>query len=350
MPRYYDWQKTFSFQTGTNGEVCLVAGAKDIGKTFGLRLQCVTDYLKHKRKFAEICRTNEEMKAVSVGYFDKLQDSGFFTDWQFKVEKNTGYIAPIGEKKPEWEPLMYFAALTNFQREKKRTYSNIYRFIFDEMAIDRKDRYHRYLPHEFLILANLLDSMSRQQAGGEVYRVYGLMNAVDMTCPYFQAFGIDEIPQYGYHWYNGKHTLLHYVEPWDAQDRKVGTLVGRMLSGHAESDMIFNNLFANTANGEVAKKTSNARYAFALVYDAATFAVWIDYKEGIFYINSYLPPKSKNVYTLTKGDSTIDFQALKRADAVAKILIQAFYAGGLRYESVACREKFFTVLAFLGVK
>lgn len=351
MPKYYDWQKTFSYQTGTQGEVCIVAGAKDIGKTFGLRLQCVKDWTKDNNvKFAEICRTNEEMRAVEAGYFDKLQDSGFYTDYQFKITKHIGYGAKAGIKKPDWKPLLYFASLTNFQREKKRTYSGIYRFVFDEMAIDRKDRYHRYLPHEFLILTNLLDSMSRQQPNGAVYRLYGLSNACDLTCPYFANLGVNSIPEYGYHFYNNKHTLLHYVEPWDAEERKIGTLVGRMLAGNAESEMIFNNKFADTSNGETADKTSNSRYAFAIKFDSNIFAVWIDYKAGIFYVNDYLPPKSRNVYTLTKNDSSINYQAVKRANGVMQILIQAFYAGGLRYSSIGLRERFLAVLGFLGVQ
>jgi len=348
MPRFYDWQKTFSYQTGEVGEVCLVAGAKDIGKTFGLRLQCVKDNVKSGYRFAEICRTAEEMKAVSTGYFDKIQDAGFFTDKQFKVEKMTGYTAPRGNK-PDWQPLMYFAALTNFQREKKRTYTNIYRYIFDEMAIDRKDRYHRYLPNEFLILANLLDSMSRQQPDGSIYRVYGLMNAVDMTCPYLRHFGVNEIPDYGYRYYNNKHTLLHYVEPWDAEERQAKTLVGRMLAGHKESEMIFENKFADTSNGEVSPKTHNSKYAFSLLYNGNKFAVWIDYKDGMFYVNSHVPAKSKNRYTLTRNDSSIDYQMVRKADGLMKILLQAFYSGSIRYESVAMREMFLSLLGFLGV-
>ena len=348
MSKYYDWQKTFSYQTGEVGEVCLVAGAKDIGKTFGLRLQCVKDNVKSGYRFAEICRTAEEMKAVSAGYFDKIQDAGFYTDKQFKIEKMTGYIAPRGNK-PDWQPLMYFAALTNFQREKKRTYTNIYRYIFDEMAIDRKDRYHRYLPNEFLILANLLDSMSRQQPDGSIYRVYGLMNAVDMTCPYLRHFGVTEIPDYGYRYYNNKHTLLHYVEPWDAEERQAKTLVGRMLAGHKESEMIFENKFADTSNGEVSPKTHNSKYAFSLVYNGNKFAVWIDYKDGMFYVNSHIPPRSKNRYTLTRNDSSIDYQMVKKADGLMKILLQAFYSGSIRYESVSIREMFLSLLGFLGV-
>lgn len=347
--RFYDWQKTFSYQSGTQGEICLVAGAKGIGKTFGLRLQCVNDYLKKGYRFAEICRTNEELKAVSQGYFDKLQDAGFFTDYVFKVEKGTGFIAREA-KRPEWKPLMYFAALTNFQREKKRTYANIYRFIFDEMAIDRKDRYHRYLPDEFLILANLLDSMSRQQPNGSGYRVYGLLNAVDLTCPYFSSFGIDKIPDYGYSFYNGKHTLFHYVEPWDAETRKVNTLVGRMLQGNKESEVIFDNKFKDTSNGEIGLKTPNAKYSFGFKYNGMCFAIWIDYKTGIFYVNSRIPRGSNSTYTITKNDSSIDYGMIRKSEPLVQILLNTFYLGGLRYESIALREKFLTILGFFGVK
>ena len=192
--------------------------------------------------------------------------------------------------------------------------------------------------------------MSRQQPGGDAYRVYGLMNACDLTCPYFRSFGIDRIPEYGYSFYNGKHTLLHYVEPWDAKEREVGTLVGRMLAGHSESEMIFDNRFADTSNGEVQAKPSNAKYSFALSYNGQKFAVWIDYKNGLFYVNSQIPPKAKGIYTLTKADSSIDYNMVRKADSLAKILVNTFYLGGLRYESVALREKFLTVLGFFGVQ
>ena len=170
-----------SYQTGTNAEICLVLGAKDIGKTFGLRLKCLERFFKYGELFVEICRTNEEMKAVMNGYFDKLQNDGFFADYIFKCEKGCGYAAlkPVDDEKPIWRLCCYFVALTNFQREKKRTYVKPKRFIFDEAVIDTKDRYHRYLPDEFLILANLLDSVSRQQPGDDYrYYLYILGNSV----------------------------------------------------------------------------------------------------------------------------------------------------------------------------
>lgn len=354
MSRFYDWQKTFSYQTGTNGEICLVLGAKDIGKTFGLRLACVDRFIKHGELFVEICRTNEELKAVMPGYFDKLQGEGFFSDYVFKTEKGAGYCAlkPATEDdKPQWQLCCYFIALTNFQREKKRTYNKPRRFIFDEAVIDTKDRYHRYLPDEFLILANLLDSVSRQQPGDSYqYNLYILGNSVDLTCPYLRHLGIDSIPQFGYRYYRQKTVLLHYVEPWDADERRAQTLVGRMLAGDAESKVIFDNVFTDTTNGELSKKSSNAQYRYAIRWGKLTFALWADKATGYWYVTSKLPKKAPNVYTLTKRDSSANYGAIERANPLLDLVNRLFYAGLLRYESAHIREAFFEVLAFIGIR
>ena len=353
MPRYYDWEKTLSYQTGTNGEICLVLGAKDIGKTFGLRKFCVERFIKAGETFCEICRTNEELKAVAPGYFDKLQAAGFFNDYIFKVQKNCGYIAirPIADEKPVYKLICYFVALTNFQREKKRTYVCPRRFIFDEAIIDTLDRHHRYLRDEFLILANLLDSISRQQPESQYrYNVYLLGNAVDLTSPYFRFNGINKIPKFGYHFYKNKTVLLHYVEPWDASDRKAYTLVGRMLDGMTEAQTIFDNEFRDDTGGEISSKTSEARYAFALKWSKLTFAVWVDSKRGLWFINEKLPKDAQNVYTLAKKDSSINYQVIAKTDGLLKILPEIYRLGGLRYESPALREAFFEILSFIGIK
>ena len=353
MPRFYDWQKTMSYQTGTNGELCFVLGAKDIGKTFGLRLKCIERFIKAGELFCEICRTNAERDDVMPGYFDKLQGEGFFKDYVFKVEKACGYIAraPIDDEKPEWQLICYFVSLTNFQREKKRTFVKPKRFIFDEAIIDVKDRHHRYLRDEFLILANILDSISRQQPGDKYqYYVYFLANAVDMTCPHLRACGIDKIPQFGYSWYKDKTVLLHYVEPWDAEERQCKTLVGRMLAGHEESKVIFENRFQDTTGNEIMRKTSNAKYKFGFRWAKQDFGIWVDSKRGLWFVTSKIPKDASNIYVLTKRDSTVKYQTIKKASPLAQLVNDVYYLGGLRYESAYIREAFFEVLDFIGIK
>ena len=144
--KYYDWHATLSRQTGSQGEVCLVIGAKNIGKTFGLRKQCINDFLKNGDKFCEICRTKDEKKLVAPGYFSKFAELETFKGYIFKSNSNEGYIAKEpprddnGEyiEKPNWQQCCYFIALTMFQTEKKRTFSGIRRYIFDEAVIDNK--------------------------------------------------------------------------------------------------------------------------------------------------------------------------------------------------------------------
>lgn len=353
MTKYYDWEKTLSYQTGTNGEICLVIGAKGIGKTFGLRKRCVEWFIKKGELFCEICRTNEEMKAVEQGYFDKLQAAGLFNDYMFKVEKHCGFIAlkPAENEKPIYKLICYFVALTNFQREKKRTYVCPKRFIFDEAIIDTLDKYHRYLKNEFLILAQILDSISRQQPNTDYqYYVYMIGNAVCLTAPYFRHFNINKIPNFGYHWYKNKTVLLHYVEPWDAEERKAYTLVGRMLAGNEESATVFDNEFRDNTGNEIAAKSATAKYAFAIKWDKATFAIWVDRKNSIWYVCEKLPKDATNIYTLAKKDSSVNYITLAKTSDLLKIIPEMYRIGALRYESTHLREMFFEVLSFIGIK
>ena len=350
--KYYYWPDVFARQTGNNGEITIITGAKGIGKTFGLRLQCVSDYLQHGQLFVELCRTKVECKAVSLGYFDKLQNAGYFSEHQFKTDAKAGYINMGTDDNPQWELICYFVALSNFQQEKKRTFVRPRRIIFDEAIIDTKDRYHRYLPDEFLIFANLLDTISRQQPDDDYrYTVYLLGNAVDLTCPYFRQLGITKPPEYGFHWYRDKTVLLHYVEPWDAQERKSNTLVGRMLAGNDEAKIIFDNEFKDyTQTGEIEGKSQMARYEFAIKYNEWVFALWVDWKTGIFYISEQIPANAANVFTITKKDGSLDHRVLRKTDSFLKILNESFYIGALRYENSTMRVAFHSVLDFLGIR
>jgi hypothetical protein len=123
-----------------------------------------------------------------------------------------------------------------------------------------------------------------------------------------------------------------------------------MLRGNDESAMIFENRFADTTGGEISRKSSNAKFAYGLIYAKQRFGIWIDYKRGLFYVNDYIPADKKTVFVLAKKDGSIDYQTLKKADDLMQILIQTYYVGGLRYSSPFIRESFHAVLDFLGIK
>ena len=82
MAEFYDWAKTLSY----DADVTMVIGARGIGKTFGLRRQCIRDFLKDGSRFVEITRYNNELSGVSDGYFNRLSELPEFGDYMFKTD------------------------------------------------------------------------------------------------------------------------------------------------------------------------------------------------------------------------------------------------------------------------
>lgn len=352
MVKYYDWPATFSRQTGTQGEICFVVGARGVGKTYGLRKQAVKDWQKDGSRFVEICRYQKDVPTVAGGYFAKFEEKREFPQLVFKVQGNQAFAAkrPADGGTPEWDVIGYFVALTDKQILKRVTFAKVKRLIFDEAVLDRHDRYHKYLPNEYADLANVLSSILREEPGKPTKgKLYLLGNSCDLLCPYFQNLGINEPPRFGYTFYKRKSVLLHYVEPWDSEERRSSTLVGRMLADHEEANTMFCNEFTNGGNEYVEERPNNAIYDNALTYRGHTFAFWEARKTGIWYVTERIPRGQSNVIALTMADNTIDYTLLPKASEYARFLRNLFYSDCLRFETPALREKFYDVMQFLGV-
>lgn len=346
----YNWDNVFSRQTGSTGEIAMIIGAKNLGKTFSLRVHCIREFLKTGYKFVEICRTKDEMKATASGYFNKIKGEGYFKEYDFKTDKDTGYISKAN--KDEWKPICHFAALSTFQGTKRSwSFTGMHRLIFDEFIIDSRDRYHQYLPSEVMIFANILDTIIRENPGSKpFYKVYLMANACDLTCPYLRFFGVDKVPQYGFSFYNNRCTMLHYVKPWDSELRKTETLVGRMLANSEESRMIFDNEFLITAQDEIKRKPGRAKYMFALSFMGNRFSIWLDSSEGMYYVQDGYPKNSRNVFALTKKDNSLDYTRIEKSSDLLRLVNLAYYDKSIRYDKPSTRELFLKVLEFTGVK
>lgn len=351
--KVYSLDGVKSRQTGNNAEFVLIVGGKNIGKTFNVRIDCIRDAIENGRRFVEISRSKDEMQAVAAGYFDRIVKEGIFPGKVFKTDGRCGYWAlDVQDAEPDWKICCYFASITLFQRTKRQSsYVDVCNAIFDEFVIDRRDRYHRYVPGEFSILLNMLDSIFRPFPGDGVKRyVYLLGNACDFSCPHLQLLGIDKPPKYGYTFFKNKSVLLHYVEPWDADERRRDTIIGRLLEGSDEGSMVFDNVFDTGPDGDIQAKTAAARFAFGMVFESARFGIWSDLDECLFFVTRKIPKDAKNVYALTKKDGTVDYAVIRKSEDMLQTLVKIFYARGLRYESVGVRESFFRVLDFLGIK
>lgn len=354
MSDYYDWNKTLSY----DADVTMVVGARGIGKTYGLRLQFIRDFIKDGNKFMELVRYKNELSDFASTYFDKIESNDEFPDYVFKTTPRFAYIAEKPEKKddkPKWKLCGYFGALTEAQAMKKRTYSKVKRILLDEAVIDKRiDRFHGYLPNEFSILANILDSVSRERAEtkhSKRTRVYLLGNACDLMNVYFAAYGVNAEPKEGYSWYKNKTFLLHYVKDSEyAREKLNDTVSGRMLANTDDALIATANEFLRANDEYVFKKPKWAKFSFGVSYKKQKFGIWLDSKEGYYYVNEKIPKNAEPVFALSVEDNRVNYVMAKRAEGALRGFADLYYLGIIRYETPYIKERFTEVLNLFGIR
>ena len=350
---YYDWNKTLSY----DADVTMVVGARGIGKTYGLRKQFIRDYLNNGYRFVELTRHAKQLSGFTSSYFSRIIENKEFPDYEFRTDTKHAYIAKRveeGEKK-KWDICGYFGALTMAQEMKKWTFSKVKRILLDEAVIDKRiDKYHRYLANEFSILANVVDSVSRERPDSDANsrpHVYLLGNACDLLNPYFAVYDIGE-PKEGYSWHSGKTMILHYVKDAEyAKAKNANTVAGRMLDQTLDGLVASGNEFIRYSNDFVFKKPKHSKFQMGIVYHGNKYGIWLDELNGYYYISRKIPKNTpKPIFALTAEDNKINYIAAKKAEAALQGFVELYYLGIVRYESSLIKNEFFDILALFGVR
>lgn len=347
---HYDYGPVFSRLDDV--DIVEIWGPRSIGKTYGLRMSCVDDFLKRGERFVEVVRFASELDDFATGYFNKFEQKNQFPGYMFKVESEKAFIAavPIDEDEPpEWELFGYFVALTNYQAVKKITFANVRKIIFDEAAIEKDDNYHNYLPNEFAKLHSIFMTVSREEPNVKTRtKIFLLGNSCDLLNPYIRMLNLSRPPKYGLTTYNDGSVLVHYVDPWDAEERRKNTAAGR-LANLIKDITSFENKFEYNEDF-IEKKPHTAKYMFAIRYLGADFAFWLDFTTGYFYINRKVPKNQGKVYAFTTADHKVDSRMIERNGKLIKNLKATFYEELFRYEDLTVKEDFLQILGYFGIK
>lgn len=344
--QFFEWGPVFSRQA----PITMVVGARGLGKTYGLRKECISEFLKKGLRFVEVSRFKSEQKAVSKGYFARV--SSEFPGCEFEVRGSEGFVCRgTNEKgKKVWEKICFFVSLTELQTAKKRTFDQVHRIIFDEAVIDKTDRFHHYLASEWELLAGLVDSVSRERAESEVHpQLFLLGNAVDLSNPFFQRIGLMEEPKVGFHWFLKKLFLLVVPEAKEySQQKESQTLAGRMLAGTAAGEAANWNRFSSEFEGVIAKKPASARFEVGLLWKDQEFGLWFDDREGRYYINSKIPRGGKTL-ALSIGQVAVNSPLVQKNASFLRSIVSLASIDGLRFESLGLRSQFFTACGLLNL-
>lgn len=363
---YIDWPLILSKDAPYN----LIIDARTRGKTFGLRYQCaLRDYPKRGKRFVEFARTKEQLKgsdALQVGYYAKmysvLPDDALLSRYLLDTQGRIARIAQRPDKenaKPKWDTLGYFLALSDAGTIKNRSnsFANVRRYIFDEALLDRRiDKIHNYLPNEIEAVASIMTSVSRENKNtpdADRPRLYLLGNAVDLTCPWLAHFGITDVPPYGFSWHFGGKCLLWYGPPDESwASAQESSISGGLLGGSAASSVNNLNEFVTLDSSYFGEVPKGATFAFGVAYQGDTFGVWVDMREGYYYVRPELPKDvgKKPIYALTSSDAKPNYIMAKRAQKSLKGFVDLYYMGIVRYSDHATRGKFLDALKLFGVR
>lgn len=348
---FYDWQKVFGYGRKWN----FIITPRGYGKTFGMRKQCLNDFKKRGQLFLEIVRTKDEIVPVATNYFSKVQEEGFFTEYEFEyvLKDRTLYARDKRFEDSQKTPVGYIVSMTEEQFLKKLTFAkgrDVRRIILDEAIIEKKDRFHRYNKREWEIINGIISTVTRETPSNPSQaHVYLFGNAVDLTCPLFEALGVDKVPStFGYYLY-GDDVLLHYADPVNREGFESETLSGRALAGSAEGDKLFGNVFDGTESKlHIAHKPKQAKFWKGYAYNGQVFGLWVDYGGGLVHVTNGAP-KNQDVYALTYDDGTINYNIVKVNSKQVKQLGDLFYKRLLRFQDVQTRERFADMCITLGI-
>ena len=304
-----------------NADVYLLIGARGLGKTFGVRQIFVEDYIKNKIRFAVIFRSNEVKKKVSHVFFDKLISAGLFEKYVFKTDTTYAYIAekPKNKKnKIKWSICGYFVSLSTAQNDKQiASFDRVRNICVDEILIKTTDIYHRYLPNEVDMVADLIDTVTRERPDSREIenlrkpRVFMLGNAVDLFNPYFERYGITEPPKAGKYWLKNKTCLFVFSDDKEyGKEKAKNTVAGRMRSAE-ENRQNSDNLFVTGNDDFIVKRPhKHIHPQFIFKWRGKKITQYTDYECGYIYLSDK-PNNIKDlqVFALTTSDNKLNYLA-----------------------------------------
>lgn len=352
--KVYDWTKVMSF----DADVTIVAGARDVGKTYGWRGAVFNDFVKKGKRFVDVSRFDKEVPDVMAGYFDKLISDNYLgiCDYEFRTVKRTIECRRKSTlAKNQWSTMGYFVSLPMMQVTKRRTFAHVRKIGMDEAIIDRElDKVHDYWPNEWRLLQNIVDSCGRErgeESPADQPRVYLMGNAVDLTNPYFAACGIRKVPPFGYSWHRDKTVLLDYVDSDTYKGFKkarANTVAGRMMHGTADSSRLIDNRFDTGCDEFISGKTPNAKCRHRLLYNGSFIGLWLDLREGLWFVSrKWVEGKGVSTYYITERDRSVNYMNARLAKPLFRELRQCDDLGLVRYSDPGIMADFREMLRMI---
>ena len=327
---FYNYHRVLSY----NASINILIGERGVGKTYGIKEYVIKKYQKKKEKFLYIRRYENELKSVfQKDFFGDLKEK--YKDIALTSKNKKFYI--------DGEVFGYAKRLTEAQDLKSVSFEDITTIVFDEYGIEKNKRY--YLPNEGMIIAGLLDSVIRNRNN---VKVFFLMNAVEGLefSPLFTFFNLTLPYNNEIKLFKNNTILVEYMNNEEFRKEREETLIGQIMSGTLYENYALKNEIVDKNKEFLDKKSKNAKFSFAFIYNNETYGVWNDFKSGKVYVSEDYVPNSPMIFSITLKDyrpNVMLMSAFSRYD-FWKQFLKYFKLGVVCYESQKIKYVVFEII------
>ena len=326
---WYDKQQLLSFNKILN----IVLSNRGGGKTFHFTRWCIDDYKKSKKQAVWVRRYQTEIDEMILNgkFFDAVRE--YYPNDELTIEGNLGKI--------NGEVFVYFIALSTSRQLKSNNYPFVNKIIFDEFIID-KGRV-TYLKNEVEVFLDLYETVARTR---DNVRAVLLANSITIVNPYFLFWNIK--PDTNKRFTVKGQVCVELFTDADFIAMKQKSRFGQLVSGTRYSEYAIENKWLLDNDMFIEQKTPAARFMMGMKYNGIMYGFWVDYREGLIFVNRQYDPSSYSLYCLQKDDHETNLLLIKSISQSKRVdkIVYAFRHGLLRFEDMQVKNQFYELISY----
>ena len=326
---WYDKQQLLSHNKIMN----MVLSNRGGGKTFCMTRWSIDDYKKSGKQCVWVRRYKSELDEMLAKdkFFDAVRE--YYPEDELKIDGNFGLI--------NGNVAIYFVALSTSRQLKSNNYPFVNKIVFDEFIIDKGKV--TYLKNEVEVFLDLYETVARMR---DNVRAVLLANSVTVVNPYFLFWNIKPNPKKRFT-VKGQVCVELFTDS-DFIEKKKKTRFGQLVDGTRYGNYAIDNKWLLDNDTFVMSKTPEAEFMLGIKYMGIMYGFWVDYNQGLIFVNRQFDPSSYALYCLTKDDHDANLLLIKSLSDSKRIkqIVYAFQNGLLRFSDMQVKNQFYEFIGF----
>ena len=130
--------------------------------------------------------------------------------------------------------------------------------------------------------------------------------------------------------------------------KKKQTRMGRLTAGTRYGDYAIENKWLLDNDTFIEAKPPKAEFMLGMKYQGIMYGFWVDYDQGLIFVNKQFDPSSYSLYCLTKEDHEANLLLIKSLGDKKQVqrIVFAFRNGLLRFEDMQVKNQFYEYIGF----